>query len=72
MNIHDATEQAYKNGYEAGVKEFAEKYCSRFDLTCNYTNGYIIGSVQSVLKELIGNDKERLTMPDDYHFEVGV
>lgn len=26
MNIHDATEQAYKRGYEAGVKEFAKKF----------------------------------------------
>lgn len=25
MNPYQATEQAYKNGYEAGVKEFAEK-----------------------------------------------
>lgn len=25
MNEHDATEQAYKNGYKAGVTEFAEK-----------------------------------------------
>ena len=25
MNIHDATEVAYRNGYEAGVKEFAYK-----------------------------------------------
>ena len=25
MYIHDKTEQAYKNGYEAGVKEFAER-----------------------------------------------
>ena len=25
MNIHDATEQAFKNGYKAGVTEFAEK-----------------------------------------------
>ena len=24
MNIHDATEVAYKNGYEAGVKEFGK------------------------------------------------
>lgn len=28
MNIHDATEVAFKNGYEAGVKEFAEKFKS--------------------------------------------
>lgn len=25
MHIHDATEQAYKNGYETGVKDFAER-----------------------------------------------
>lgn len=25
MYIHDKTEQAYKNGYEAGIKEFAER-----------------------------------------------
>jgi len=25
MYIHDKTEQAYKNGYEAGVKEFAKR-----------------------------------------------
>ena len=29
MNIHDATETSYKNGYEAGVKEFAEKLFQR-------------------------------------------
>ena len=25
MNKHDATETAYKNGYEQGVKDFAER-----------------------------------------------
>ena len=25
MNIYDATETAYKNGYKAGVKDFAER-----------------------------------------------
>lgn len=25
MNIHDMTEEAYKNGYEKGIKDFAEK-----------------------------------------------
>ena len=25
MNVHDATESAYKNGYEKGVKDFAER-----------------------------------------------
>lgn len=26
MDIYTASETAYKNGYEAGVKEFAEKF----------------------------------------------
>lgn len=26
MNIHDAVEVAYKNGYKAGVKDFAEQF----------------------------------------------
>ena len=30
MNIHDATEQAYKNGYKAGMKDFAEIDINRF------------------------------------------
>lgn len=27
MNIHDMTEVAYKNGYEAGVKELVQEAC---------------------------------------------
>lgn len=27
MDERDAIEQAYKNGYEAGVREFAERLC---------------------------------------------
>lgn len=30
MHIHDATEQAYKNGYEAGIKELAERIKNAF------------------------------------------
>ena len=30
MNIHDATEFAYKNGYKDGVKEFAERLKNHF------------------------------------------
>lgn len=26
MNIHDAVEVAYKNGYKAGLKDFAEQF----------------------------------------------
>ena len=30
MNIHDATEQAFKNGYKAGVEELAETVKNAF------------------------------------------
>jgi hypothetical protein len=30
MNIHDACEEAYKRGYERGVKEFAEKLLNNY------------------------------------------
>lgn len=30
MNIHDATEVSWKNGYEKGVKEFAEEITKIF------------------------------------------
>lgn len=30
MNIHDATEQAFKNGYKAGVEKLAESIKNAF------------------------------------------
>jgi Holliday junction resolvase RusA-like endonuclease len=72
MHIHDATEQAYKNGYKAGMKDFAEKLKKRA-----YLNSYCVyvvtnDDIDNLLKELTGKDNKHLTMPDDYHFEVGV
>lgn len=31
MYIHDATEVAYKNGYDQGVKDFAERLKTYYD-----------------------------------------
>lgn len=39
MNVYTATEQAYKNGYEAGVREFADKI---FEEAPNITQERII------------------------------
>lgn len=43
MHIHDMTEEAYKNGYEAGVKKFAEK------LKENIDNGELYDTVDDYL-----------------------
>lgn len=32
MNIHDAVEVAYKNGYKAGLKDFAEQFKLMYDI----------------------------------------
>ena len=51
MNIHDATEQAYKRGYEAGVKEFAERL--RKIGTDEEAYGYVhLWEVDHIAKEL--------------------
>lgn len=34
MNIHDATETAFRNGYEAGVKELAERVKQKIPKMC--------------------------------------
>lgn len=57
MHIHDATEEAYKNGYEAGVKKFAEKLtdkinnCELYDTLSDYL--LITEHIKKVVKELI-------------------
>lgn len=73
MHIHDATECAYKNGYDTGVKEFAERL-KKFNesLYSPFKAKMINEDIDTFLKEMTGNDNKRLTMPDDYHFEVGV
>ena len=48
MNEHDLTEIAYKNGYDAGIKEFANKFIEAADVKtkslgcCHYSKKYEI------------------------------
>jgi hypothetical protein len=59
MNIHDSTEQAYKNGYEAGVREFAErlKICL-YDKPSLFTQQrYIVNSEVDTLVEEMTEDE---------------
>lgn len=53
---HNETEQAYKNGYEAGVKEFAE----RLKRECHIDRCYEIlfeGTIDHIEKELTGGSE---------------
>ena len=55
MNIHDATEYAYKNGYEAGVKEFAERLKEKLKNVCyveEYDSIYVHKIIDNLAKEL--------------------
>lgn len=59
MEIYEATEQAYKNGYEKAVKEFVKKLESKLannmDISCI---GYqsVIGDIDSIVKEMVGKN----------------
>lgn len=60
MNIHDATEVAYKNGYEAGVKKLAEKIKISATAKHKSIDGeylYEISNdfIDNLVKEMVGN-----------------
>lgn len=54
MNEHDATEQAYKNGYQQGVKDFAErlKNKSKKRVSDNYGARVFIQDIDNLAKEM--------------------
>lgn len=61
MDIYTASEVAYKNGYEAGVKEFAERLEHGEHGQLDWEYGTIIytqNDIDNVLKELTKNDAE--------------
>ncbi len=49
MKEHDATEQAFKNGYEKGKQEVAERYMLKADGSLE-----MIPTVESVISEFKG------------------
>ena len=63
MNISEATETSYKNGYKAGVKEFAERLKEKASThNCRY-NGIVydikavgIYDIDNLLKEMAGDE----------------
>jgi hypothetical protein len=55
MNTYNATEQAYRNGYEAGVREFAERLKKKtypFPCAIGVENAVTIRAINDLLKEL--------------------
>lgn len=57
MDIHDMTKEAHKNGYEKGVKDFAEKL--RRECHPDFQGFYVVLIDQiTALEEKILNSKE--------------
>jgi hypothetical protein len=55
MNILDATETAYKNGYAQGVKEFAERVRELTKKTAFadcWSEGGFLDSIDNLVKEM--------------------
>ena len=60
MDKYAIAEVAYKNGYEAGVKEFAEKLKEKADGGFWQEHCYVdVEDIDNLAKELTKNDAER-------------
>ena len=56
MDEKDIAEQAYKNGYKAGVKEFAERVLTRYGVLYPDDDLYafeVLNDVRNIRKELL-------------------
>lgn len=49
MNTYDATEQAYRNGYKAGVMELAERLKKE---ACYFGRAVLVEDIDTIAKEL--------------------
>ena len=54
MNIHDATEQAYKNGFRDGVKALAERLKKEASYFCR---AVAVEDIDTVAEEMCGGTK---------------
>lgn len=52
MNIHDATEQAFKNGYKAGVTELAERFEEELGETFFNHYPFVLTTLDNLAKEM--------------------
>lgn len=60
MNVHDATEVAYKNGYEKGVKDMAERLRKYYtSLPLPQTQPAVVEyNIRTLEEELIGKNEQ--------------
>ena len=66
MKIYEATEQAYKNGYEKGIKDFAERLKEYKYLSSDWSHGehpFVVeeNDIDELVEEMVGasNGEER-------------
>lgn len=55
MNEHDATEIAYKRGYEQGIKDFADRIKKYYNSLGGSTTGFMVEYTIDIFKEEILN-----------------
>lgn len=58
MTEYDATEQAYKNGYKQGVKDFAERVTEAL-YEADDVNPLTEWKIDQIAKELLGERREK-------------
>lgn len=60
MNIHDATEQAYKNGYAQGIKDFVQRLKEYKYLSSDWSHGehpFVVeeNDIDELAEEMVGD-----------------
>lgn len=59
MNKHDATEIAYKNGYQDAVRDMQERLVERFktDTYSKYSGAGVVMVIDQIVKEMLEETK---------------
>lgn len=55
MTINEATEQAYKNGYAKGIKDFAERLKEHTHDIVLYGQIVTVSRIDNLAKEMVGD-----------------
>jgi hypothetical protein len=55
MTEYDATEQAYKRGYEQAVKDFTERVKEKLHLAPTVYQSYFLRKIDETVKEMEGD-----------------
>jgi hypothetical protein len=55
MKIYEATEQAYKNGYEKGIKDFAERLKEHTHDIVLYGQIVTVSRIDILVEEMVGD-----------------